>query len=163
MKTARRTLEQQYGDRAAQAFVSDKGDDPVHAWMASRLPADLADKTVLDIGCGAGRWFGSFEQRGARRSVGIDASRAMLAQIHGHEIVGAYALADAPRLWDRRIILVHGSMQEILPALPSPADLAFASYSLCVMDDPQAALGAIHAALGPGGQALICTNVLVHE
>jgi SAM-dependent methyltransferase len=39
---------------------------------------DLAGKTVLDVGCGSGRYFPEYCRQGARRVVGIDISGPML-------------------------------------------------------------------------------------
>ena len=44
------------------------------------LPADLAGKTVLDIGCNAGFYSVEMKRRGAARVVGIDSDERYLAQ-----------------------------------------------------------------------------------
>jgi 2-polyprenyl-3-methyl-5-hydroxy-6-metoxy-1,4-benzoquinol methylase len=38
----------------------------------------LSDKTVLDVGCGSGRYCIAFAERGARRVVGVDMAPAMI-------------------------------------------------------------------------------------
>lgn len=50
------------------------------ARFASAIPADLAGKTVLDIGCNAGFYSMEMKRRGAARVVGIDTDDAYLAQ-----------------------------------------------------------------------------------
>jgi malonyl-CoA O-methyltransferase len=61
--------------------------------MEALLPA-LDGLVTLDAGCGTGRYLHVLHARGARRAVGIDASRAMLRQVSG----AAVALAELERL-----------------------------------------------------------------
>ncbi len=58
------------------------GDYPAVKWarFADSLPADLAGKTVLDIGCNAGFYAMEMKRRGAARVVGIDSNDGYLAQ-----------------------------------------------------------------------------------
>jgi tRNA (mo5U34)-methyltransferase len=58
------------------------GDYPQVKWrtFAHALPADLAGKTVLDVGCNAGFYSLEMKRRGAARVVGIDSDEAYLAQ-----------------------------------------------------------------------------------
>jgi tRNA (mo5U34)-methyltransferase len=58
------------------------GDYPSVKWrnFAPAVPADLAGKTVLDIGCNAGFYSMEMKRRGARRVVGIDSDDRYLAQ-----------------------------------------------------------------------------------
>jgi tRNA (mo5U34)-methyltransferase len=54
------------------------------------IPADLTDKTVLDIGCNAGFYSLEMKRRGAARVVGIDSDQGYLAQARfAAEVVGA--------------------------------------------------------------------------
>jgi len=48
--------------------------------FAPRLPADLAGKTVLDIGCNAGFYSIEMKRRGAERVLGVDSDDRYLAQ-----------------------------------------------------------------------------------
>jgi tRNA (mo5U34)-methyltransferase len=48
--------------------------------FAPHLPADLAGRSVLDIGCNAGFYSMEMKRRGARRVVGIDSDERYLAQ-----------------------------------------------------------------------------------
>ena len=48
--------------------------------LLAQLPADLGGCAVLDAGCGSGRYLAHALSRGARRVVGIDLSREMLAR-----------------------------------------------------------------------------------
>src|SRR5947208_7085837 len=48
--------------------------------FAHAIPADLAGKTVLDIGCNGGFYSIEMKRRGATRVVGIDSDETYLAQ-----------------------------------------------------------------------------------
>ncbi len=58
------------------------GDYPAVKWnrFAGSIPADLRDKSVLDIGCNAGFYSIEMKRRGAARVVGIDYDDDYLAQ-----------------------------------------------------------------------------------
>lgn len=58
------------------------GDYPRQKWrkFAGALPADLAGRTVLDIGCNGGFYALEMKRRGADRVVGIDVQDHYLAQ-----------------------------------------------------------------------------------
>jgi tRNA (mo5U34)-methyltransferase len=58
------------------------GNYPLVKWrkFESEIPADLAGKTVLDIGCNAGFYSIEMKRRGADRVLGIDYDAAYLAQ-----------------------------------------------------------------------------------
>jgi tRNA (mo5U34)-methyltransferase len=58
------------------------GDYPAVKWrrFAHALPADLAGRTVLDVGCNAGFYSLEMKRRGAARVVGIDSDDFYLAQ-----------------------------------------------------------------------------------
>ena len=58
------------------------GDYPAVKWrhFAHTIPADLAGKTVLDIGCNGGFYSMEMKRRGAARVVGIDFDDDYLAQ-----------------------------------------------------------------------------------
>ena len=66
--------------------------------LSPRLP-DVRNKTVLDVGCGTGRWLISLVQREARWGVGIDLSTAMLRCAVSKSPPGAWLVrADASAL-----------------------------------------------------------------
>ena len=58
------------------------GDFPTVKWrsFAADIPADLAGKTVLDIGCNGGFYAMEMKRRGAARVLGIDVDADYLAQ-----------------------------------------------------------------------------------
>jgi len=86
--------------------------------MLDLLPTDLAHRTVLDVGCGSGRYLRHALRRGAALAIGIEPSTPMLARAR-HE------LADAPT--DARVELACGG----LPALP--VDAAVADSVVCAL------------------------------
>ena len=85
-------------DGLASVYVS-HGFDPegtdglVQAWMEAEL-GDVTGKTIIDAGCGAGRWHEKF--KGARSIIGIDISRSMLQRVpQASEILDAASI-DVP-------------------------------------------------------------------
>jgi tRNA (mo5U34)-methyltransferase len=58
------------------------GDYPAVKWrhFADAIPADLTDKSVLDIGCNAGFYALEMKRRGAARVLGLDTMDEYLAQ-----------------------------------------------------------------------------------
>ena len=58
------------------------GDYPAQKWrrFAGAVPADLAGKSVLDIGCNGGFYAIEMKRRGAARVLGVDWDEAYLAQ-----------------------------------------------------------------------------------
>jgi tRNA (mo5U34)-methyltransferase len=86
------------------------GDYPAVKWkrFAHVVPADLAGKSVLDIGCNAGFYSIEMKRRGADRVVGIDWDEAYLAQARfAAEVSGAeiefrqMSVYDVARLGER--------------------------------------------------------------
>jgi malonyl-CoA O-methyltransferase len=76
------------------------------------LLPDLAGVSLLDVGCGTGRYLGIARRLGARRLVGVDRSGAMLARV---------------RVRDAR--LVRGSL-ESLPVGTGSADVTICALAL---------------------------------
>lgn len=102
---------------------------------------DLAGKTVLDAGCGMGRYLRIAAESPARRIVGIDLSLAVVA---ARELS-----AGLPHVSIVRGDLLHP------PFAPGTFDLI---YSLGVLDhtpDPRAAFLALAGLLKPGGRIAI--------
>src|SRR5215475_11510855 len=61
---------------------SERGLGIVYEWPAFQrlLPASLADRRVLDLGCGLGYFAREARARGARQVVGVDLSERMLRE-----------------------------------------------------------------------------------
>jgi SAM-dependent methyltransferase len=69
---------------------------------------DFSNKTVLDLGCGAGNRCLEAAEHGALRVIGLDTS-------DGHFAKGRARLASAPIAWRNRVSFYKGSLQS-LPA-----------------------------------------------
>lgn len=85
-----------YDDERFYEKYIDLRDDPTsfnelleHPALCRLLP-DMKGKSVLDLGCGAGHSCLAWAQKGAKRVLGVDSSRRMLAraaQAHAHPAV----------------------------------------------------------------------------
>lgn len=88
-----------YFERAADSFdklYNEEGQTPFWRWVNSRFRTDIVARflhtcshisdvkaqSVLDVGCGSGRYLAAFAQLGVRRLVGIDLSQPMLDLAH---------------------------------------------------------------------------------
>ncbi len=104
-------------------------------------PEDLRGQTVLDAGCGMGRYLRIAAESGARRVVGVDLSLAVLA---ARELT-----ADLPN-----VSVVRGDLLRP-PFTPGSFDRI---YSLGVLDhtpDPRSAFLSIARLLRPGGRIAV--------
>ena len=113
--------------------------------QVSLLPADLAGKDAIELGCGTAYISAWLARRGAR-VVGIDNSAAQLAtarrlqQQHG---------LDFP--------LIHGNAESI--DYPDASfDFAISEYGACLWADPQRWVPEAARLLRPGGQLVFLTN-----
>jgi malonyl-CoA O-methyltransferase len=116
--------------------------------MLGLMPANLQQRTVLDIGCGSGRYMLHALRRGAARVSGIDLSPEMLQR--------ADAELDAFRP-HAEVELSLGS----LAALPLPgamADLTICGLVVGHLQDLHQALAELRRVTRPGG-TLLCSDV----
>jgi len=146
---------------ASHGFDPNGTDGFVQRWMEQEL-GNVRGLKVADAGCGAGRWFSKFQ--GARQVIGVDASRAMLAQVPGApQIVDGDSRLDDVIAGDRSPVLVHGTIEQVLPQLKKSMDVVFASFSLCVCPEPKQVLRAIASGVKPKGRVLVSTNVFINS
>ncbi|HUA80083.1 MAG TPA: class I SAM-dependent methyltransferase [Dyella sp.] len=116
--------------------------------MLSLMPATLQGQSVLDAGCGSGRYMLQMLRRGASRGTGIDLSSAMLARArteladHGHR---------------DRVQLMQGSLMA-LPVLDAYADTTACGLVVGHLENLQQALGELRRATRPGG-TILCSDV----
>ena len=116
--------------------------------MLTLMPADLHGKSVLDAGCGSGRYMLRALRRGAARAVGVDLSSEMLRH--------AYAELKAGR-FDAGFGLAQGSVS----ALPMPdawADLTICGLVIGHLEHLHGALRELHRVTKPGG-VVLCSDV----
>jgi cytosine/adenosine deaminase-related metal-dependent hydrolase/SAM-dependent methyltransferase len=103
----------------------------------------VADRDVVDLGCGTGRWLQATQQAGARSLLGIDPSPEMLSRAREK-------LGDAAKLLctDYSTAPVEGGS----------ADLILCNFVLSYIADPQPFLELARSILRPGG-SLFLTDV----
>lgn len=125
-------------------------DIPFHREWSRRHPGD-----VLDLGCGSGRLFAAFLGGGARRVIGVDASRALLERAQQR-------IARHPRLREARdagrIELLRADVREV--ALRQSFSLVVLAGVISHLDGAAEARRALRAAgahLGAGGALIVDT------
>jgi malonyl-CoA O-methyltransferase len=115
--------------------------------MLALLPTDLREHTVLDAGCGSGRYLRHAARRGAMRLTGVDLSVPMLDRAYDE-------LADL-RL-EVELSLLRGSLVE-LPVDDAWADFTVSGLVLGHIEDLPRALAELRRATRPGG-TLLCSD-----
>jgi len=116
--------------------------------MLALMPTDLRGQSVLDAGCGSGRYMLHALDRGASRVTGVDLSSEMLARA-GEELAAN----------DRGAVIEL--VQGILEALPAPdasADLTICGLTIGHLDHLQPALAELRRATRRGG-TILCSDV----
>ncbi|HET6386394.1 MAG TPA: class I SAM-dependent methyltransferase [Armatimonadota bacterium] len=110
--------------------------------MLSLMPSDLSAYSVLDAGCGAGRYMLQAARRGARRLLGVDRSLEMLERASGEWAPGLLAL---------------GSL-EALPVGTGWADLVICALAIGHVPSLPRALAELSRVACPGGK-IICSDL----
>ena len=111
--------------------------------ILSLLP-DLGGKTVLDLGCGTGRYGFILEELGARRVIGIDQSDTMLQ------------LADKQKSKRQSSVdFILGDAQNLEGLASGSIDLVFSSTLLHFIEDLTLVMEEVHRVLKPGGQVVL--------
>jgi SAM-dependent methyltransferase len=112
------------------------------------LPADLAGRDSLELGCGTGYVSAWLARRGARPA-GLDNSAAQLAT--------------ARQLQDRfglRFPLIHASAEQA-PLADASFDLAISEYGASIWCDPYAWIPEAARLLRPGGELVFLVNSIL--
>jgi malonyl-CoA O-methyltransferase len=112
--------------------------------MLAMLPADLRGQSVLDAGCGSGRYLLHAWRRGAARLTGVDLSAPMLARAET-ELAPVRAQAE--------LILSVGTLTS-LPVPDGRADVAVCGLAVGHVTDLAGALAELGRATRPGGTVL---------
>jgi len=142
----------------AQAYALWAADYPAHAHnpvmraeeraMLGLLPADLSGATVVDAGCGSGRYVRHALARGAARVHGVDLSPEMLAR--AAELASETDAAS-------RVVLVQGSL-EALPLADGIADLTLCGLTIGHLEQLEPALAELCRVTRPDGH-ILCSDV----
>jgi SAM-dependent methyltransferase len=117
-------------------------------WTLDHL-GDLTGKSVIDIGCGPGRFCSDFVKAGAARVVGMDTSANMLERARA--VAAQEGTAHASE-WVHSDILDFKSQEKF----DSAVAMGFWDY----IEEPDGHLKAIRARLKPGGKLLSSWPVL---
>jgi cytosine/adenosine deaminase-related metal-dependent hydrolase/SAM-dependent methyltransferase len=108
--------------------------------MLALLLPPVADRDVVDLGCGTGRWLHVLKSAGARSLLGIDPSPEMLS------------LAKAKLSGAARLLCTDYSTAEISGA---SADLILCNFVLSYIAESQPFLEFVRNTLRPGGSLLL--------
>ena len=110
---------------------------------AYELAGIEGEETLLDVGCGNGRYLTEFRRRGHRgTAIGLDLSVGMLTSV---DATGRCA-ADA----------------EAIPARDACVDVTLAMHMLYHVPDRAAAVAELRRVTRPGGVLVVCTNSESH-
>ena len=114
-----------------------------HAWVRARLPADLADKRILDVGCGTGTLIASIlaGHPGVGSITGVDVSASMLAR-------ATATLATRPGADKVSLVRQRGATPDFPP---ETFDVVVCANVFHYLPYPAATLRALHGALKPRG------------
>lgn len=120
------------GDAAREGLLDD--------WMLD-VVGDVSGRTVIDLGCGEGRFSRMLAARGAR-TFGVDLQPTFIE--HARRAAGpeeAYELGD---------------MQDLCDIADASVDVAVSYISLVDVPDQDAAVREAHRVLVPGGRFVVC-------
>ena len=115
--------------------------------MLELMPAALTVSTVLDVGCGSGRYLLHALRRGAKRLRGVDLSPQMLQRANAEL---------EPYQNGAEITLMQGDLCAI-PAADAQADLTICGLVLGHLENLGPALQELHRVTRPGG-AVLCSD-----
>lgn len=124
----------------------DHGPELLELWMdtvASYVEADSI-QTILDLGCGTGRFSGALAARFHADVIGIDPSKKMLDEARSKQV-------------DARVLYQPGS-GEAIPLADSSIDLIFMSMSFHHFQDPSLASAECRRVLRDGGKVFVRTG-----
>ncbi len=118
-----------------------------HAHVLARLPADLADKHILDLGCGTGTLIASILMRhpGIGSITGIDVSASMLAR-------ATATLAARPGADKVSLVRQRGATPDFLA---EAFDVVVCANVFHYFPYPATTLRALHGALKPRGVLIL--------
>jgi malonyl-CoA O-methyltransferase len=127
--------------------------------MLALLPKDLAGSSVIDAGCGSGRYMVHALRRGARRLVGVDLSGEMLARATAELTAEHRATASSQsgvELESLHIQLIRAQVQA-LPLRGEWADLTICGLTLGHLPSLNSSLAELKRVTHPGG-VILCSD-----
>jgi len=104
------------------------------------LVSDIQGRTVLDVGCGTGRWLARLTDKGAQRLIGVDPSPEMLSR-------ASVKLAQQAEL-------LPGSAESI-PVAAGSVDVVLTSFVLSYISDLQAFMRELCRAVRPNARIFV--------
>ena len=116
--------------------------------MLELMPTGLQGCTVLDAGCGSGRYMRHVLQRGAAHVAGVDLSPQMLQRADEELAVCPY---------DAEVRLMQGTLTS-LPIADEWADLTVCGLVIGHLDNLERALVGLRRVMRPGGM-MLCSDV----
>jgi SAM-dependent methyltransferase len=134
-------------DRFAQAYTAETEDNLINGWYLRPavldLAGDVADRRILDAGCGSGPLSAALRDRGAAVT-GLDASAGMLALARRRLGPGAD--------------LIQADLGGPLPFGDGAFDDVVAALVLHYLEDWTAPLAELRRVLQPGGRLIVAVD-----
>jgi len=134
-----------YNGRIAAHYAAARGFAPETAALWTAVVEPFIERshppTVLDLGCGTGRFSTLFAERFRARVIGLDPAVAMLRT--------------ATQCVDRNTLFYAAARSEQLPLADSCCDLAWLSQMIHHVADREACARELRRVLRPGGHILI--------
>jgi malonyl-CoA O-methyltransferase len=127
--------------------------------MLALLPADLHGRTVLDAGCGSGRYMSYARRRGARRVLGVDLSAEMLARAASYasqDLSSELGNIQNAKRKTQNATLIRASLDAI-PVRDKWADLTLCGLTLGHIENLTAPLAELCRVTRRGGR-LLCSD-----
>lgn len=123
--------------------------------MLALLPTDLAGLSVLDAGCGSGRYLHHVRERGAREVVGVDLSREMLKRAITDE--GRRTKDEGQTFVLRPSSFVLLASLDAIPLHNAWADVTICGLTLGHLEELEKPLSELRRVTRPGG-TLLCSD-----
>lgn len=117
-------------------------------YLIDTLPLDLKRKSVLDMGCGNGRYSELFCRLGAEKVIGFDLSQEMVAEAKKRKI--KYDL--------KQLEIIRADINE-MPFAEHRFDLIFSRFSLMYGKDLNSVMGKVAQILKDKGEMYALTNI----
>jgi ubiquinone/menaquinone biosynthesis C-methylase UbiE len=117
-------------------------------YLIALLPDNLEGKSVLDIGCGNGRYSELFCKLGAEEVIGFDLSKEMIAEARKRKVENNLKQLD----------LIRADINE-MPFIAQRVDLIFSRFSLMYGKDLKSVIERIAQILKDQGEVYALTNV----